>query len=435
MNKLLVGDISGRLAQESFEFEPLRSCIISYGIDKHSSLQFQHKTTHRIAADADKILNAFVQVKAVPCENAHTFTASRNPETCTFIGMKKTFQHHASKVGSDGLFVFHFSGHGINICNKIWGLAPMDFDYSIGTLITADVIGQWLNEVECKAKYVLITLDCCYAGGIGNELATKTEVKSDLYIFSACTGKETNIVLDSLGHSIFTYFLSECILRFSRNVGDLPMKEIFSECQTCCENLSSLLVSYSKGTGLQRQIMHPQLAVHDSKDKSMKKVVTVENFEGDHEVYNVTGVVSYLYPLRNVKNGPLYELQRRNWLSGMVLTSAFCCMMHSVASIELSHDAVLTKVKNVNLFINAFLEVAATIDVIHHGMKVDGFIFFQCLLFYKKVMSENKVEVEGMSQLEGKICQFYASRHRTGALQFEIGALIQNNDFSERGKL
>lgn len=195
---------------DTFHFEPSESFAIGYGIDNQSSPHFRHKSLTPITvSDAEQVLHSFVKVGAVPTENTHLFSASKNPESCTAEGMKKTFQDHATKVGVNGLFLFHFSGHGIKVRNDMWGLAPMDFDYSADTYITADVLSQWLNEIECRAKYILITLDCCYAGGIGKELTAQSDVDHDLnlYVLSACTANETSLVLASLGHSIFTYFL------------------------------------------------------------------------------------------------------------------------------------------------------------------------------------------------------------------------------------
>ncbi len=408
---------------ESFYFQPAESFLVSYGIDEQSAPKFRHKSLSSIAVqDAKQVLNAFVAVETFPGENASLFSASQTPESCTAQGMKKTFQDCARKVGERGLFVFHFSGHGIAVGNKTWGLAPMDFDYSAVTLITADVLGKWLSEVQCRAKYILITLDCCYAGGIGKELATQVDAEHDtsLYILSACTANETSVVLASLGHSIFTYFLSNFILKFSEGTGILPTKKIFSECQVCCEYLSSLLVGYSKESGLQPKIMQPQVSVRnimsDSVDFTDSATVPIGRFNFVQELYDHTKQINpldtkslaYLETLCDIPDGPLIQLEKRGLLKGRLIVSAFCSIMYSLASIEVACDSSGRKTSNINLSITAFMQAAATIDLIQHGVQCDGFTFLLSWLFYKEVMKRNAVPVEGLSQLEKKLKSLYA---------------------------
>lgn len=407
-----------------FQFEPSGSRVVAYGIDQQSHPKFKKKSLTSITVDdAKQVLNAFVRVGAVSREEAHLFSASGSPDCCTAEGMKKTFQYHASRVGEGSLFVFHFSGHGIKVREERWGLAPMDFDYTSATYITASVLCSWLNEVQCRAKYILITLDCCYAGGIGKELTAQADVErsENLFVLSACTANETSLVLASLGHSIFTYFLSDFIARFSKGTGVLPMKKIFSECQICCECLSSLLVSYSRESGLQLKVMQPQISVRnivsDGED-SVDSAVPIGRFQFVQESYNrATRIaplhdksIAYLDSLKDTVDGPLIRLERRGLLRGRVIVSVFCSMMYSIASIELACDDA--KVKNINLSITAFMNAASTIDMVHQGVECDGYTFFLSWLFYRDVMRKNLVEVAGMKELEAKLKGLYVTGPR-----------------------
>lgn len=414
---------------DDFQFEPSESQVIAYGIDQQSDPKFKKKSLTFITVDdAKQVLNAFVRVKAVWSDNAHLFSASGNPQCCTADGMRKTFQHSASKVGPEGLFVFHFSGHGIKVREEMWGLAPMDFDYSSSTYITADVLCQWLNDIKCRAKYILITLDCCYAGGIGEELTAQADVErnENLFVLSACTANETSLVLASLGHSIFTYFLSCFIAKFSTGTGVLPMKKIFSECRTCCECLSSMLVSYSRESGeLQMKLMQPQMSVRNivsdggGEDSVDSAAVPINRFQFVQELYNSSKRIAPLHDksmayLDSVKDptGPLVELERRGLLQGRVVVSVFCSMMYSIASIELACDNTGTKVKNVNLSITAFMNAASAIDMVYQGVQCDGYTFLLSWLFYKEVMRKNMVEVAGMGALEAKLKESYVTGPR-----------------------
>lgn len=410
----------------AFHFNPSESFAVGFGIDKQTSPQFKHKSlTHITVDDAKQVLDSFVAVGAVCSKNAHLFSASKQPSNCTAQGVKEVFQTFASQVGPDGLFLFHFSGHGIKVRNDMWGLAPMDFDYSTATYITAEVLSKWLNEIQCKAKYILITLDCCYAGGIGKELTGQADVRRgvNLYVLSACTANETSLVLGSLGHSIFTYFLSHFVLKLSKDRGHLPMREIFSECQACCECLSSLLVTYSEESGLQLKVMQPQFAVRNivSDDKEeVDAAVPIGRFQDILKLYNQALKIhplddkslAYLDSLRDIPDGPLFQLERRGLLTGKVILSVICSIVYSLASIEVACDSNLAKVKNLNLSITAFMQAASAIDMIHHDVEFDGLTFFLSWQFYKEVMRRNHVVLGGIKQFEARVRQFYRLQPR-----------------------
>ena len=245
----------------NLEFTPSESAVVSYGIDvQEESL----KSLGPIAkSDAEGIANAFIEAGAVEKKSAHIFSASLNRDSCTAEGIKKTFQKYASEVGSNGLFVFHFTGHGVTNGRNVWGLAPVEHAHSVSTTITAyELLLAWLNELDdehkCKAKYILITLDCCYAGGIGKAIENMKH-DNKIYVLGACTADEKSMQLGVLGSSTFAYFLSKFITELSINPGVLPMKEIFSECQKCCESLSSLYMSYTSESGLKTSTIHPEV--------------------------------------------------------------------------------------------------------------------------------------------------------------------------------
>ena len=101
-----------------FQFSPTESRLVSYGIDKQTSPKYEHKSLGKITLhDAEQVLKALVRVGAIEKENAHIYSSSGDPDRCTADGMKAAFQAKACEVGSNGIFVFHFSGHGISIRN------------------------------------------------------------------------------------------------------------------------------------------------------------------------------------------------------------------------------------------------------------------------------------------------------------------------------
>ena len=406
--------------EECFNFEPAESYMVSYGIDLQTSPNYAKKSLGPMTiADAEEVLATLVGVGAIPPENGMLYAASKQPEQCTLGGMKVGFQEEAKKVGQNGLFVFHFSGHGIMGQNK-WGLVPADFDPTWKNYITADVLNQWLQEVSCKAKHILFTLDCCYAGGIANELISSVnwnDQDSGLYVISACTANETSLVLESLGHSIFTYFLARAISKLTSNPGQLPVHEIFKECQACSVALSSLLMSYDPQLGVSRSTMQPQMQVRDIKSVVLEfmsearvqpDAAAVGRFEFVVQLFDRSKpkpslddkTHAWLETLPDT-NGPLTELEQRHILHGKVLDAALCSMMYSIASIEIMLNS--KNVENPNHFLIAFMYAVATLDLLKQGVEVDADQLVQGWGFYRQVVVNHNGNDEELIKLYDRL--------------------------------
>ena len=404
--------------EECFQFEPAESYMVSYGIDLQTSPNYAKKSLGPMTiADAEQVLATLVGVGAIPPENGVLYAASKQPEHwCTLDRMKVGFQEEAKKVGQNGLFVFHFSGHGIMGQNK-WGLVPADFDPTWKNYITADVLNQWLQEVSCKAKHILFTLDCCYAGGIANELISSVnwnDQDSGLYVISACTANEDSLVLESLGHSIFTYFLARAIRRLTSNPGQLPVHEIFKECQACSVALSSLLIKYDPQSAAPTpSTMRPQMQVRDIKSVVLEfmsearvqpDAAAVGRFEFVVQLFDRSKpkpslddkTHAWLKTLQDTE-GPLTELEQRHVLHGKVLDSALCSMMYSIASIEIMLNS--KNVENPNHFLIAFMYAVATLDLLKQGVEVDADQLVQGWGFYRQVVVNHKGNDEELIKL------------------------------------
>ena len=406
---------------KSFQFRPSESYSVYYGIDYQSSPKFKHKTLSSISVtDAKLMRDSLVCVGAFPLQNTRLYSASSQPEECKFEGIKITFQEVASKVGPNGLLLFHFSGHGIKVGKDEWGLAPVDFDYSRQTYLTAGVLADWLNEVKCRAKQILFTLDCCYAGGIGRELTAAVNVQfdADIYVISACADYETSLVIGPLENSIFVYFLSYALLRSTSKSGVLPLKDIFSLCQVCCESLSSLLIRYSDEYGLKLGTMRPEMGVLNlhtavknllGEGEDQVDASTVGRFQFALNLYDYTKPIpqlaeksfAYLETVASLENGPLLQLEQNGVLDERVLNAVICSLMYSVASIELVCDP--DKLLNPNLSVTAFVHCVASIDLVHTGVEFTENVFFASWLFYREVLTLNKVNTTGLRQLHRRL--------------------------------
>ena len=372
---------------------------------------------------------ALIDKGAVPKENVTLFAASKDTSMCTLAGMKQTFLEQASQVGEKGIFIFHFSGHGIKVANE-WGLAPADYDYTTATYLTGSVLNHWLLESKCKARRVLFALDCCYAGGLAEELTSgDIELRPGLYVLSACTAFETSLVVGPLGHSIFAYFLAYALRVSPFPPGKLPMAQVFKECGTLCTALSSLLISYKSTLGLKFGTMQPELrhtvdlhsSVRSWVEESLKLTPgSLHPAEACHrEKYDF--VMKYCKNLpdlhqhqlselclkwleyiadTNSPTSPLAELARRNLLNNEVLCAAVCSIMWSVASIQMEEDH--SNVNTSETFLLGFLHTAAAIECFG-GSELTLQHLKQSWQFYQAVLASNKVDDHNLQQLYGDI--------------------------------
>ena len=398
---------------KDFEFDPSTSYAIGYAIDKQTNPKITALSSGTVTG-TKSVLNALVEAEAVFIENTNLYAASDCEESCTAEGIKRTFQEVAGRVGPNGIFFFHFSGHGIKFGgeNK-WGLATVDCS-SADDCITADDISQWLNDSKCRAKHIVFTLDCCYAEGIGAKLTTDTDLHRDvdLYILCSCTANEKSKLLSCLRQSVFTFFLSKFILKYRKGQGVLPLSKVFSECQVCCESLSSLFISY-ENSGLVKSSTNPTLNIHKRRiahdgeiEVEMEKYSYATGlFDESPPVYLHDRTKEHLKSLAE-PDGSLDKLETHGVLEGKVVTTALCCMMHTIASIEMECDVKRLKVKNPNLSIKAFLEAASIIDKIHGNcdkIKEDAFIFSWC--FYQLVMKANNIEFKDLEAKVKDLCE------------------------------
>ncbi len=382
-----------------------------------------------------QVVTALIDKMVVPRENTALFTATKDPDSCTYRGMKASFQDAAKRVGEDGLFVFHFTGHGLKVLAGEWGLAPSDFDFTDGTFITSPVLNQWLHDSGCKARYVLFTLDCCYAGGIGNDLtAGVTNLRSGLYVLSACTAFETSLVVGPLGQSLFAYFLAYAIRRVRFPHGALPISAIFDECGTLCTALSSLFMSYrGDHIGLKPGTMKPELQFFDpSTRQDLER--HVKAWLDDTMVYSPVEpsphhpttnkfkfVMKYYkrYSERGRKRNelsdlcmnwlihisesqsPLNEFASRGLLNNEILSAVMCAILWSIASIQVAADD-LESVVDPNMFLVGFLHAAAALDSFHSS-QITLKHLEEAWQFYQTVAVRNELNDAELAELHKEI--------------------------------
>ena len=218
--------------------------------------------------------------------------------------------------------------------------------WSIGILLG-------LNEAELKSiesKHPRQHLvDCCHAGGIAAKLSrfSNLPVKGNLFVLSACTANEETLVIGALKHSIFTYFLSQAILKLcDKTSGEIPLKTIFNECHACSKAFSSLMIMYdTESEDLTMKRMQPQMSVITPQSLRVESDGRINRFQYVMELHDrskptlaleertIAHISEWVSP-----DGALCELDKRNLLlDGRVLDAALCSMMYSVACIIIAH--------------------------------------------------------------------------------------------------
>ena len=149
------------------EFNPTKSRAVCVGVDKHIG----NNLGDVAAKNATLLSESFVTNMGMQKECVHVYTTDRVPYLCRKAAIKTHVLSCAGKVEGDGVFVFYFSGHVV-VCKGLeeedkWihVLVPTDFGGDVKTGITTDDFVNWIQKANCKARHILIILDCCYAGG------------------------------------------------------------------------------------------------------------------------------------------------------------------------------------------------------------------------------------------------------------------------------
>lgn len=353
------------------------------------------------------------------------YIASRSPGNCTFEGIRRSFLETASKVDTNGILIFSFTGHGLKIGERKFGLAPVDFNYRSETFITADVLINWLHFSRFQGQYVLFIFDCCFAGGISEQMVLSS-VEADLpipglFVFTSCTAFESSLVVTSLGHSIFNYFLSFSLFNsYDSQNGRLAIKNVFENCDLYCIAFSSLLVSYDSNLQLLKwNMMQPEFKyfqltpyLQSLFEESDEEVDAGEpgRFAFALKYYNFAKKSIVIIPDKcqgwlevvSGTDGPLATLVKADLLEGALLSAAIGSMMYSMASIFVACGQ--PDISNRNVFMVAFIHVIAAIDRVLQGVAVTGRDMKLSIEYYFSVLEKHKIKSGELKKLYNSVC-------------------------------
>ena len=369
--------------QSAIEFDPAKSIAICMGIDKQQNHKFLGNNLENCAAKNATLLGkAFEADMGLQKEHVLVYTSVKEPGLCKREAIKTLILNYASKVEEDGLFAFHFSGR-VAVYNslderneQVHALAPVDFTGDVNSGITANDFVEWIQEANCKARHILIILDCCCAGGIGKKIASKGDVKSQIHVMCACAAEEVTLPMNVLGSSIFCYFLLH-LLKKNQPKGKFALKEDMHEIAELCQSFSSLLMCYSSERGkiLKPALIQPEMYSSESDG--------CDEIDGGNDSQRVNMLLA-LYDKQAQK--PSLHPVARQWLRSNTVQESlrllfsidplpeslyngiWCALFYSVACIHLAYDC--THVAERNLFITVAISIMSAIGYTYPDVNI-----------------------------------------------------------------
>ena len=352
--------------EEVIQLDPAKSHLLAFCINKQTIGRHLDNT---VVNDAHLIVSSLEDISVLQEENSKIITASANPDKCTLEGMETVFKERAKKVRDDGAFFFYFAGHGRKDTDNTFSLVPMDNDKPG---ITANMLKKWLQEAECKAKYIILILDCCYAGGIIEDVANVSFAPHVTVVMAACTANEVSFGIQTLGNSIFSYFLSHAISNTRLPQSNFPVMEINDRCKALTKALASLLVTLDEnGEPQPEYTVQPRVEVlrPSSNSKPPNKLELLKLLDHNRQCLHEKSL-DWLDSCGDEESGGLVQLKNEGFLEKEhheVLSTIINYMMRSVCKIQLRWSQPTAN--EIEVFQAAYNVMKATIEKVQPDVK------------------------------------------------------------------
>ncbi|XP_070561528.1 uncharacterized protein [Ptychodera flava] len=226
-----------QIPEENFTYEASNSYAVCAGVGKQL---YQTAGSLGFTADNDAsiILETLTRHLQFPTNHISLFTSRTTPATRRNV--KAALQTYARKVQPDGVLVFHFSGH----CTTNRGqsvLVPADYNKTTESVISALDLNEVLKDT--RAKYFILTLDCCYAGKFTHDLLFESTADVPMYVLASCSTMEKSMSYDDLGNGFFTFFVNRYLCE-KTPPGEFPGGRCVDFCKTLVEAMITLMRPY-----------------------------------------------------------------------------------------------------------------------------------------------------------------------------------------------
>ncbi len=177
-----------------------------------------------------------VNVFGVPDNNQHIYYV----ENANYTSMLKNLSGFKTLIQNskpEDIFYVYYSGHGAQSSDSIPYLIPVDATMAmIDNLgIKLDDFYDYITPPQGKGK-VVVFLDACFSGMELSKIAKAglyrpsqtTNLRSNIIVFSASSGKQISQEYESKSHGLFTFFLLKVLQESKGNItyGELAEKII-----------------------------------------------------------------------------------------------------------------------------------------------------------------------------------------------------------------
>lgn len=417
--------------------------------------------------DAKRMASTMVSCQILQDSNIATINSASGQ--CNKKGVQDAISRQAGKVkagpdGADGLFIFVYCGGACDlrkldssiVVNEpagreeekdnddfvniefvplpqcVHSLALRDFEpEDASTYVSGETIARAITTSPVRPKQLLVILDCPYAEEIGKDIEGHLKSSCELNLIVSQGKDVTSHYLSPLESSTFSYLFCNFLSKLNCTEGVIKLKSMFSKVSECCNALSSLRMVRANEMLVSARAA-PKGKFVQVVNASMDNVERIEDDggESDEDVdYAGPPKVSKFLKLyhkkywfkrlqfcdeaeewvRAVMAGPLAVLKEHDLLQGKVLEAVIGSMMASFATIESQVTGVESgDAKHSNIFIQAYVYVAAAIDMLDNELDLFNVRLLKCAQdFYSATLQQsgiNDKEIKALdwSKMEGK---------------------------------
>lgn len=400
---------------EVVAFDPSESYAFCLGLDKQAG-EGTASLGKLVERDCRGLGECISRSFGIPEANVKVIMSSDAPNRLVSVqGVATLLVEAAWKVGPNGVLIFAFFGHGVQLANDQFTLALVNHSKTSPDYIIAnDLVKLILNDAKFKGRRVLLVLDCCLAGGIPQKLMQDKNARRVFRAIAACNSYESSIQLLPLQHSVFTYFLLEALQCQPNAQGELHLKPVYDHIHTACMALSSLFIRYNpKEKSTDGIRMSPRVFANPEGHESVDAIMAVQapldfgRFDliqdywtvfPDHEVSFTSTCHSWLTKQSGL-SGPLQKLKDGGHLEKeQVVNACLSAMCHSIACLHLYDNNPAAG--SARQFIKDFTEVYATVESVTVSplKKVTPTVFESSIVYYYLIL-KGKVEVKELRQM------------------------------------
>lgn len=288
-------------------------------------------------------------------------------------------------MGTNGIFIFHFTGHAVCVGSGKWALVPTDYVVrGSNPVITSTDIVEWLRQSVFQGRYCLFVLDVCSAEGIADDIITQSVDQQipvgGLFIMSSRTANASSVIVPVLGMTFFSYFFSFLTLQKFAEPGKIHLCDLYECCNVYCMAFSSLILSYDPVSGTLSmdtrkpdykqyhlpsylQSLYGEPPDEESTD-SGRFLMLCKHFNFSQKRIDIPDkCLAWLEVVSNSNDGPLYELNQMGVLHGPMITAAIAAMTYSMALNMSCLDKLSpSQISSRNAFIITFLHVTSALE-------------------------------------------------------------------------